>query len=166
MVSATADEDRTCTWVLRPNQSLSWREAKLLFAGISAVSMVIVISFASLGFWPILPFAGAELALLGAALYLCQSRGHYVEVISVKGNSVAVEKGRGAPQERWDFERAWLQVKLQSARINGHPSRLVLRSHGRQVSVGDFLVEEERRRVAQELQRALGAAGARAGGVR
>tara|TARA_B100000029_G_scaffold457073_1_gene485528 strand:- start:181 stop:663 length:483 start_codon:yes stop_codon:yes gene_type:complete len=156
MVFATADENLKFTWVLRPNQSLSWCEAKLLFAGISAISMVIAISFASLGFWPILPFAGAELALLGIALYLCQSRGHYVEVISVKGDVVAVEKGRGAPAERWDFERAWLQVRLQTARIKGHPSRLVLRSHGRQVSVGDFLVEEERRQVARELQHALG----------
>jgi len=156
MVCATAYENRDHTWVLRPNQSLSWSEAKFVFMGIAAVLLTIVTSFAVLGFWPILPFAGVELLVLGLALYLSQIRGHDVEVISVKGDTVAVEKGRGMPQERWDFERARLQVNLQPAKIKGHPSRLILRSVGRQVSVGDFLVEDERRRVARQLQLSLG----------
>ena len=158
MVSATTEGGRTRTWVLRPNQSLTWREAKLFFGVALAVLLAIAVSFASMGFWPILPFAGAELTLLGAALYWCQCRGQYVEVISLKGDRIAVEKGRRTPQERWVFELAWVQVRLQRARLAGHPSRLVLRSHGREVSVGDFLVEEERRRVARELRVALAAA--------
>ena len=160
MISATTHDGRTSdgltsTWVLRPNQSLTWRECKLVFAGILAVSLVIAISFAVLGFWPILPFAGAELAALGGALYLCQSRGRCVEVISVQGSRVAVEKGRNGPTQRWDFERAWVQVRLQRARVRGHPSRLILRSHGREVSIGDFLIEDERKLVAEALQRAV-----------
>jgi len=161
MVSATTEGGRTRTWVLRPNQSLTWRQAKLFFGVALAVSLGVAISFASLGFWPVLPFAGAELTLLGAALYYCQCRGQYVEVISLQGNRIAVEKGRCTPEERWVFELAWVQVRLQPARFSGHPSRLVLRSHGRQVTVGAFLVEEERRRVARELRVALAAADVR-----
>lgn len=155
MVSATTEGGQVSTWVLRPNQSLSWREAKLVYGGILVVSLAIAISFASLGFWPVLPFAGAELLGLGAAFYYCQRRGQLVEVVSVDGGRVAVEKGRNAPERRWDFERAWVQVQMRRSRIAGHPSRLILRSHGREVSVGDFLVEEERHKVHEDLQKVL-----------
>jgi len=120
------------------------------------VSLAVALGFAVLGFWPILPFAGAELALLGSTVYWVQRQAQRREVIAFKENLVAVEKGRERPEQRWHFERTWLQVRLVPARVAGHPSRLVLRSHGRQVSVGDFLVEPEREFVARELTAALG----------
>lgn len=161
MVSSITETDRQCaaarTWVLRPNRSLSWREAKLFYGGILAVSLGIALSFAVLGFWPVLPFAGLELLALGAAFYWCQWQGERVEVISVRGDRVAVEKGHRRVEARWDFERAWVQVQVLRPRFAGYPSQLVLRSHGREVAIGDFLVEEERRRVAGELRRILAA---------
>jgi uncharacterized membrane protein len=157
MVSATVDEGRLCTLVLRPNQSLSWRGTKLIYCGMLAVALPLASGFAILGFWPILPFAGGELALLAAALYVCQLRALRVEVITVDGERVAVDRGRAQAEERVEFARHWVRVELRRSRYRGHLSRLVLTSHGRQVSIGDFLVEDERRLVASELRRALGA---------
>ena len=77
MVSATVNEGKTSTLILRPKQSLSWRETELVYGGILAFLLVVAIAFAILGFWPVLPFAGAELLLLGGALYLSQRRGNF-----------------------------------------------------------------------------------------
>ncbi|MFT5392709.1 MAG: putative membrane protein [Gammaproteobacteria bacterium] len=60
MVSVTANQGQISTLVLRPNQSLSWREAKLVYGGILAFPLTIAIAFATLGFCSVLPFASSE----------------------------------------------------------------------------------------------------------
>lgn len=56
--------------------------------------MVIAVGFTTLGFWPILPFAGAELVAFGAALHIGAHRTYRGEIVVVDEHSVAVEKGR------------------------------------------------------------------------
>jgi len=158
MVSTTLEADRICRIVIRPNRSLTWRQAQLFFASIALVSLGIATWLAVLGFWPVLPFAGAELALLAGALYACALRTHSAEVVSVDGSTVAVEKGRRAPEQRWEFPRAWTRVRLLRSAARWYPSRLVVGSHGRTVTVGEFLNEEERRHLAGYLRSAIEAA--------
>lgn len=123
------------------------------------VSMTVAIGLALQGFWPILPFAGAELLALAAALYCVAVRGTASEVVSVQAYTIEVEKGRRKLEQRWEFPRAWAQIRLVRPRVAWYPSRLVICSHGRQVELGGFLNEDERRRLASELRRAIVAAG-------
>lgn len=157
MVSSTFDADHNRRFVIRPNQSLSWGEAKLFFLGICLVSLTIAVAFTLIGFWPILPMAGAELIALGVALYLCAVRGQRVEVISVYGDSIVVEKGRQEPDRQWSVQRTWVQIKLLRSAFRWYPSRLVIRSYGRDIEVGCFLTEQERERLASDLCRSIGA---------
>lgn len=157
MVSATFETDSRCRFVIRPNRSLTWRQLQVFYLGIVGVSMGIAIWFAVLGLWPVLPFAGAELLLLGGALYANALRGARSEVISVGERAVEVEKGRHQPEEHWEFPRAWTRVRLLLPGVRWYPSRLVIGSHGRHVELGDFLNEEERRHLAEYLGRAIAA---------
>lgn len=157
MVSSTFDADHNCRFVIRPNQSLSWREAQIFFLGICLVSLTIALAFTLMGFWPILPMAGAELIALGLALYVCALRGQRREVISVYGDSIVVEKGRQEPERQWLAKRTWVQIKLLRAQVSWYPSRLVIRSCGRDIEVGGFLTEQERQRLANDLCRSIGA---------
>ena len=144
------------TLVLRPNLSLSWRQAKALLAVLALVLAVIACGFAAVGLWPVLPLAGAEWLALAAALYLAQRRGHRMDIVSVRDGRVAVEKGCGqARAAKWEFPRGWVRVQLQRSRVRGYPSRLVLAMHGEEVAVGEFLAEEERRQAAELLHRTL-----------
>ena len=102
-----------------------------------------------------LPFAGAELGVLWLGLWLCASSGDKTEVVTVYRDRVSVEKGRQRPQHAMEFERAWAQVRVQRSRIDWYPSRLTIRSHGREIGVGDFLNETERRQLAGDLRRAI-----------
>ena len=155
MVASTIDPDRNGRFVVQPNQSLTWREMKIFYGCIVAVSLTIAVGFSFAGLWPVLPFAGAELALLGACLYVCARRGCACEVISVRDDNVEIEKGRDRPEQRWCFARSWAQVRLLRPGERRYPSRLVIRSHGHEVELGGFLNEGERRQLAADLQRVL-----------
>ena len=144
------------TLVLRPNLSLSWRQAKVFLMAVAVVLASLASGFAAIGLWPVLPLAGAEWLALASAFYLVQRRGHRMEVVSVRGGRVAVEKGSGPSRAaRWDFPCGWVRVQLQRPRVRGHPSRLALAMHDEEVALGDFLAEDERRQAAEFLRRTL-----------
>jgi len=94
------------------------------------------------GFWPILPFAGLEMALLGWALKLSWSAApppdHYRN-----GRDVSIESRLRERCSRIVFPRHWAQVKLRRPKARLHPSRLTIESHGRQCELGSFLTEED-----------------------
>ena len=141
--------------MIRPNQSLSWRGALQAYAVIAMCCLGIGITFALHGFWPVLPFAGLEVVVLGIAFYLCLARSQIREVVSVSAAVVTVEKGRDKPQEHWECPRAWARVSLQPSPIAWYPSRLAIAFQGRQVEIGKFLPEQERCELADELEQTI-----------
>ncbi len=138
-------------YILRPNRSASWTEIKLFFALVAGVSVAIAATFTLLGFWPVLPFAGLELALLWVCLCHNAARGRETEVIDIDEHKVAVQRGRDKPLKRWTFDRAWARLRMEVPKARLHPRRLVLGSHGRAVRLGRFLTESE----LQDLERQL-----------
>lgn len=155
MVSSTVDSKHNWRIVIRPNRSLSRRQLQFAFAIIAIVCLGIASGFAAIGLWPILPFAGAEVLVVGIGFYLSALGGQETEVVSVDRHKVAVEKGRRRTRERLELRRAWLQIRLLAPRIRWYPTRLVLRSHGKEVELGGFLNDQERRRLAGELHQAI-----------
>ena len=111
--------------------------------------------YALYGYWPVLPFAGLEVIVLGAAFYITLYRSGAREVVHVGADTVSVEKGRDKPQQCWECPRAWAQVRLEPSPIRWYPSRLAIRFQGRQVEIGKFLNEAERRALAKELTHAI-----------
>ncbi len=62
---------------IAPNCSLRPQSAALFFASICAVSFAIAGVLALKGLWPILPFAGLEMLVLGWALKVSMRRRHF-----------------------------------------------------------------------------------------
>ncbi|NCF26197.1 MAG: DUF2244 domain-containing protein [Gammaproteobacteria bacterium] len=155
MVSSTVDTKRNWRIVIRPNRSLTRRQLQLAFFGIAVVCLGIAGAFAVIGLWPILPFAGVEVIVVGIGFYLSARGGQEMEVVSVGGDKVAVEKGRRQVSRRWEMQRAWTQIRLLPPKIRWYPSRLVLGSHGKALELGGFLSEQERQLLAGQLQCAI-----------
>lgn len=155
MVSMVVDSPGHWRYVLRPNRSANWAQIKVFFVLIAGVSITIAVVFTALGFWPVLPFAGAELLLLWCCLRHNASAGDATEVIDIDANIIAIEKGRRRPQYRWQFARSWARVQLEPAPARLHPSRLLISSHGRSVRLGSFLTEDERVLLARDLRGTL-----------
>ena len=141
--------------MIRPNCSLSWRGALKAYSVIALCCLGIGVAFALHGIWPVLPFAGLEIAALGTAFYLCVSRSQIREVVTVSADLVTVEKGRQQPREHWECPRAWARVDLEPSPIAWYPSRLAVAFQGQQVEIGRFLNEAERCALAEELKRAI-----------
>jgi uncharacterized membrane protein len=142
--------------VLKPNASLSRRQASALLAVMALVMGSIGGMFASLGAWMVLPFSGAEWLLLVYCLHLGLRNSLLREVITITDALVQVEKGRYRPEQIYRFQRAWVRLNWSRSPIRGRPSRLVLHLHGKEVEVGRFLVESERQALARELRTLLG----------
>lgn len=141
---------------IRPNCSLTVRGARVFFASACVAPLGMGGFLALKGFWPILPFAGLEMALLAWALKVSLERRFHSQTITVTESDVAIESRDRGGAERIVFPRHWAQVKLRRPAASLHPSRLVIESHGRQCELGSFLTEEERRGLALRLQRLIG----------
>lgn len=140
---------------LIPHCSLSPRGARVFFVAVCVPTFGIAGAATVLGFWPILPFAGAEMLLLAWALYTNMQRRHEHETIDVSETQVVVEYSRGETK-RFVFPRHWARVKIRRPKSPLHRGQLVIESHGRSLEVGQFLSEEERQRLAAELRRLIG----------
>jgi len=141
---------------IRPNCALTPRGALAFFLSACIAPTLIALLLALRGFWPVLPFAGLELVVLGWALRASLERSHHQQCITVTEAEVRVDSSRRGTHERVVFPRHWARVKLRRPATRLHPSRLVIESHGRQCELGSFLTEEERCGLALRLQRLVG----------
>ena len=96
--------------------------------------------------------------MLGIAFYVNAVAGTSVQVVTVGGDVVKVEKERPGPRCEWLFQRAWARVDIDWS-AGGRSSRLVVRSHGNEVVLGEFLTETERKRLAATLVDVIGSRG-------
>lgn len=150
MVNSNRDGD-TIVIIAKPNHSSNWRNNKLVLLALSIPSLGAGIGFAALGAWPILPFAGAEIAALSAALYYVNWKLEYRHVITLDPNAVSIDKGYYAPKRRWRFERANAALAITPEKHPEGSPGVVL--HGVQpgskegtrerVSIGEFLSRDE-----------------------
>lgn len=140
--------------ILRPNTSLSWQEMKYVLAMLAIIIMVIALSFARIGAWLVLPFSGLEIAVLSAAFYMNACYTHQYEVIIIDHDTIEIIKGRRKHTHEL-FSRAWAKAILNPPWHHWHPSQLVIRSHGKEVIIGDFLREDERQALAIQLETAI-----------
>jgi uncharacterized membrane protein len=140
---------------IHPNCSLSVRGARLFFVAACLVPFGMGGLLAWKGFWPILPFAGLEMALLAWALKATLERRFHSQTITVTDTDVRVESRERLRSAQVVFPRHWARVKLRRPAARLHPSRLTIESHGRQCELGSFLTEEERRGLAATLQRLI-----------
>jgi uncharacterized membrane protein len=140
---------------LLPNCSLSPRSARLFFASVCLCSLTVALLFVARGFWPVLPFAGLELALLGWALAVSLGRRHCTQTVEIDEAHVTVITRQRHDEQKILFSRHWAKVTLRGPR-GWQPGRLLIGSHGRTCEVGSFLTEEARRALGERLRVLIG----------
>lgn len=138
-----------------PHCSLSTRGAWVFFGSVAAPTFAVAGFATALGYWPVMPFAGAEMLLLAWALKSSMDRRHDRETIQVSDTEVLIDYARGEPA-RVVFPRHWARVKIRRPQSPLHRSHLVIESHGRAYEVGKFLSEEERHQLAAKLGQLIG----------
>jgi len=140
---------------LIPHCSLSVRGALVFFGSVCLVTFGVAGAATLMGYWPVLPFAGAEMLLLGWALRSNMQRRFERESIHVTETEIVIEDAHATPR-RIVFPRHWARVKIRRPKSPLHRGQLVIESHGRAYEVGKFLSEEERRQLAAGLGQLIG----------
>jgi uncharacterized membrane protein len=136
-----------------PNRSLGAAGRRWALAAIAATTLGVAGFAASLGAWPVMPFAGLEVALLVLAFRVVQLHDGDYERVEVGEHEVVVEGRRAARGFRFVANRAWARLLVG---LSGGRCTLQL-AYGRQrVAVGQLMSDAERRRLARELRARLG----------
>jgi uncharacterized membrane protein len=141
---------------IAPHCSLSPRGAGWFMLSVALPTFGLAGVLTAQGFWPILAFAGLEIAALAWALKVSLERRHHCEIVTVSEAQVCITCRHRQHSSDVVFPRHWAQVKLRRPISGLHPSRLTIESHGRRCEVGSFLTEQERHGLAQRLARLIG----------
>ncbi len=104
-----------------PNCSLNLRGAATCFAAVCIIPCSVAGFLAVRGFWPVLPFVAAELALLAWALKVSLERRFLGQTITVTAAEVSIESRERERCARVVFPRHWAQVKLRLPAAQPHP---------------------------------------------
>jgi uncharacterized membrane protein len=149
--------------VIGPNASLDLRGAAWFLGSLSALALTVAMVCVFMGFWPVLPFAGAELMAVTAAVWVSLRRNLYREVVSIADDRVRIEfglagvQGEGGARSNVEFLRPWVRVMVEPGHRRHDPGRLLLCSSGQRVEIGRCLTEEERVALAARLKQLLSA---------
>jgi uncharacterized membrane protein len=120
-----------------------------------AVSFGIAGAFALNGAWLVLPFAGLEMLILGAALYSVARRCASWQLITIDADTINIYVSVSAEAPLATLKRAWARLELRTEENKWYPPRLTIRSHGQVVEIGRCLNEAERRSLASKLSKVL-----------
>ena len=155
LFNLTNENDLKKTIMVMPNRAMPWQHIMVIYLLVSGVTISIAFSFFTQGLTLILPFAGLELLALGVVLYISAWRSNIKEVVNISEEKIRIEIGRDVPEKIYELDKAWANIVLERSWNNWYPSRLLLRSHGRQLEIGKFLNEQERQCLAIELNKAI-----------
>jgi uncharacterized membrane protein len=150
----TGQEQRAFRAVLHPYRSLSPTGFLILMSVIGGASFVTGMVFLLMGAWPIFGFFGLDVALVYVAFRLNYRSGRLYELIELSPGSLTVTRVHpSGKRENFDFNPYWVRVRLAEDQQGRTDMRLA--SHGKEVSIGRFLTDDERRDFSSALSGAL-----------
>jgi uncharacterized membrane protein len=140
-------------WMLKRNCAMSPAQLAACFSVLGLVSVLIAGVWAMQGAWPIIVFALVEwLALAVAFVAYGRHAGDYERIV-LSSDRILIERASAHRLQRSELNPGWLRVEYQEGQRG--PVRLV--QGDKALTVGRFLVQEQRRRLAKELRLSLAA---------
>jgi uncharacterized membrane protein len=143
--------ERSLQWLLKKNCSMTPRQLFGIYLALSGVSLGIASGFWHHGATLVLPFAGAEVFVLGVAMLFYARHAADGEDIRLGRHALTVVSTSGGRTEHLEFQPAWVRVEP----AHGDRSLVELSGQGRSIAVGRFVRPELRRQLADELRWAL-----------
>ena len=140
--------------ILRPHRSAGGNAVRWIIWLVGIAWLIVGLSFAAAGAWPVMPFLGLEVLLLYGALRLNQRAGNAYEAVNLSEQALSVRRvDHWGKQTDYAFQPQWLQVNIDEPPTRRSP--VELRSHGRSLTIGKFLLPDERLELARALRREL-----------
>jgi uncharacterized membrane protein len=144
--------DTEALLIAQPNCSASWRLNKLVIAGFAVWIGGIGVGFAALGLWPILPFAGLEVAALAGGLYYVSWKLQQRHVLRFHAGGLTLEKGAYYPRFTWRFPRDAVSLSVEVQPHPWDPLKIFLCSTDQQIPLGNFLSRDDSKQLLSLLK--------------
>ncbi len=142
-------------WLMKRNCSVSPRQFVLFYASLALFSLAIAASLVLRGAWPVVPFTGIELLVVGVAFVIHARHTIDYERIRLYPNRLVIEQMSAQRLTQFEFNPRWVRVEHGASPRD--PVKVV--SRGQAVVVGVHLAQYRRASFARELRLALGACG-------
>ena len=150
MVSVEEKSNSDYLITLSPNSSLTGIYRIIFLASISFICVGIATVFYFFGAYLILPFAGIEIAILLIAFYLSFKWSSRKELIYISQEVVKIEKGIHKAEYLWEEFRTFTSFQIE--KDANKSLRLSFRSKGDDVIVGEFLNEDDKNILINEIR--------------
>lgn len=140
---------------LWPHQSLTPQGyAGFLTVTAALITLPLLVLLGSVLLWALLPFLA--LALFGMKFALDRNRAHaqVLEVLTLGPEEATLVRHDNRGAQRWNCNRYWAQVHLHKT-SGPVPNYVTLKGGGREVEIGAFLSEDERKALFDDLSTAL-----------
>ncbi len=138
--------------IAQPNRSASWRLNKIVIAAFAVWIGIIATAFAAIGLWPIIPFAGLEVAALAGALYYVCWKLQQRHVLRVRNDRLTLEKGAYYPRFTWRFGLDTVSLSVEVQRHPWDPLKIFLCSRDEQIPLGNFLNKDDSKKLLDLLK--------------
>jgi uncharacterized membrane protein len=132
-----------------PNRSLGPAGRRIFLAAITVTTLGIATGAALIGAWPVMPFAGLEVAVLFFAFHLVRQHDADFERLEVGTHEVRVQWREAESLTSFVAHRPWARVIVSE---RGARCTLGLAYAGRTVQLGRLLSDEGRRKLAEDLR--------------
>lgn len=150
MIEKNIDNDQIQI-IISPNKSMSWQTNKKLLLAIFVLNMSIALAWTYMGAWMVLPFAGLEVLLVGLGMYYVSWKLNFKQIITVKNESLILQKGVYFPKEEWHWRREDTTLICVPSDYRMSPPALSLQHLNQRIEVGDFLNRDEKKEFRQQL---------------
>jgi uncharacterized membrane protein len=139
--------------LIRPYRSLGREGYRVLLRVVVAANSIGAVVMIWLGAWPVLGFLGLDVLAIIIAFRLSYAQAAAFERITIGNGDLVIERvdAKGRRRE-WRFASYWVSVLFDG---DDEAGTVTLRSHGRSLEIGEFLVPFERKSFADALKRAL-----------
>lgn len=132
-----------------PNRSLGPAGRRWFLGLVAVTTLAIGAAATAIGAWPVMPFAGLEIALVVVAFHVLARHDADFERLEIGEHEVRVESRDAFLVTRFTANRSWARVIVAS---RGYRCTLGLAYAGRVVPLGRLLSDEGRRKLALELR--------------
>ena len=132
-----------------PNRSLGPRGRRWFLAAMIATTFGVATLAAAFGAWPVMPFAGLEIALVLLAFHVVRMHDADFERLEIGEHEVRIEARDAAALTCFVAQRAWARIVV---RESGRRCTLGLAYAGRTVPLGRMLSDEGRRQLAESIR--------------
>lgn len=151
---STSRDEHVLRFLLTPHRSLSPKGFLVLMSFIAGASFVTGIVFLLMGAWPVFAFFGLDVLAIYVAFRLNYRSGQAAEVIEIGNSALTLTRHHPSGQkEQVALNPYWVRLRLAETKDGRTDLRFT--SHGREISFGRFLNDDERRELATVLRDAL-----------